>query len=217
MDSPARIYLDFDDVICETARTLTELLYKMCGRSVAYEEIYAFDLGKSFELSEVELQRLMHLAHEDDFLMSLPPSDGALSGIRSLVDSGLQPVIVTGRPAHCFRSSARWLQREGFPAIPVVYVDKYGRDPGLIDEDAPLPMGIAELLEQPFVMGVDDSPVALDLLRGRVDYPLIVFDRPWNRDYPDGADGDSTVLRSHGWEDLCDLVHRLMCSQVTQI
>ncbi len=202
MGCTQRIYLDFDDVICETARKLADLLFDLYGERVDYENIHAFDLSDSFNLSESRLKNLMYLAHEDPFLMSIPCADGAVEGVTLLVEMGYEPVMVTGRPAHCYSASERWLRQKGFPEMRILHVNKYGRDRGKDLPGLPVTMKPDDLLEEPFVMAVDDSPAALDILRGRVDYPLIVFDRPWNRGYP--VD-DRSVLRVNGWRELCDV------------
>ena len=205
MRSAGRIYLDFDDVLCETALQLAELHHEMHDRRVAYDDIHAFDLSESFGLDADELQALMIRAHEDDFLMALACTDGAAEGVRELAAMGCEPVIVTGRPAHCYRASRAWLEAHCFPELPILYVDKYGREPGHVDPLAPQPLGVDALLRETFAVAVDDSPMALDLLHGRVDYPLVVFDRPWNRGYRDGAN----VHRVERWGELCAMVRTL--------
>ena len=47
----AKIYIDLDDVLCETARAFIRLYREEWGREVVFEEISAFDLTKSFGLS----------------------------------------------------------------------------------------------------------------------------------------------------------------------
>ena len=46
------VYLDFDDILCETARAFTGLLHREFGKSVAFEDIHTFNLGESFGLAE---------------------------------------------------------------------------------------------------------------------------------------------------------------------
>ena len=58
-----RIYIDFDDVLCETARNLAVLARELFGRTVPYEAISGFDLKAAFALSEAEIDRLMEHAH----------------------------------------------------------------------------------------------------------------------------------------------------------
>ena len=43
------IYVDFDDCLCETARSFSGLAMEMFGKDVPYEGIRFFELDKSFE------------------------------------------------------------------------------------------------------------------------------------------------------------------------
>ena len=47
-----RIYVDYDDCLCETARSFVKLAKEMFGRNAAYEDIRFFELDKSFGLDE---------------------------------------------------------------------------------------------------------------------------------------------------------------------
>ena len=55
-----RIYVDFDDCLCETARAFSKLALEMFGRQVPYERILFFELDKSFDADE-DRQDLMAL------------------------------------------------------------------------------------------------------------------------------------------------------------
>ena len=73
------IYVDFDDVLCETARALSGLAADLFGRRVPYEAIGAFDLRDAFALAHEQYRLLMEQAHREEFLAALPPADGAES------------------------------------------------------------------------------------------------------------------------------------------
>lgn len=168
------IYIDFDDVLCETARALAALADELFGRRVAYEEIEEFDLMQSFDLSRTEYDHLMERAHEPEFLEKLQPAEGAVEALLRLP----HVTIVTGRPAECDAASRSWLKRHGLDALPVMYLDKYGRYPtgsGMLT--------VEEFNRIEFSVAVDDAPVALDLLSGRANCRKIIYDRPWNRRY----------------------------------
>jgi len=168
------IYIDFDDVLCGTARALTALADELFGRRIAYEEIEAFDLMHSFRLSRAEYDLLMERAHQPEFLENLQPAEGAVEALLQLPCV----TIVTGRPADCDGASRRWLKRYGLDALPVIYLDKYGRYPtgnGMLT--------VEEFNRLEFSIAIDDAPVALDLLAGRTNCRKIIYDRPWNRRY----------------------------------
>ncbi len=53
-----RIYVDYDDCLCETAREFSKLAAEMFDKHVPYEEIRFFELDKSFKLDESSLNSL---------------------------------------------------------------------------------------------------------------------------------------------------------------
>ena len=53
-----RIYVDIDDVLCETAASLCEIVAREFGRHVAYEDVFQFDLQDVFRLTDEEMRDL---------------------------------------------------------------------------------------------------------------------------------------------------------------
>ena len=191
-----RIYVDFDDVICETAQGLAMLAREMFGRLVAFEQIHAFDLQVAFDLDREQYLALMERAHEPDFLLALPPMAGSVACLQFWMSQGHTVEVVTGRPSATHRVSRTWLDRQGL-TLPVLYVDKYNRSyPAPADAPAFLPL--AQVLEQHFDWVIDDSPMVLDALQTRATGRTIVFDRPWNRKYDCSS---ARVSRCCGWGD----------------
>ncbi len=172
-----KVYIDFDDVLCETARALAEMAERFFGACVPYEAIEAFDLRTSFQLDEAAYLTLMQAAHHDDFLLNLTPAPDAVPALKALIAGGVEPVIVTGRPPDTQAVSLAWLALYDLRDIPIVHLDKYGRWPsgGAVS--------LAEFNAMHFDAAVEDSPQGLDLLSVRTNCTVIVFDRPWNRNY----------------------------------
>ena len=54
-----KIYVDYDDCICETARAFTEIADKLFGKKVPYEMVKHFNLQESFELTDEEYEKLI--------------------------------------------------------------------------------------------------------------------------------------------------------------
>ena len=50
-----KIYVDYDDCICETARAFTGIADKLFGKKVPYEMVRHFNLQESFELTDEEI------------------------------------------------------------------------------------------------------------------------------------------------------------------
>ena len=54
-----KIYIDFDDVICETAKYFTKIAKELFNIDVPYREVQFFNLQKSFDLSGEQYDELM--------------------------------------------------------------------------------------------------------------------------------------------------------------
>jgi hypothetical protein len=206
----APVYVDFDDVLCETAAPLTGLLKREFGKTVAFEDIHEFNLAISFGLTSAECDHLMHVAHQPRFLSELPPIEGAIETIRGLVADAIPVVIVTGRPPSTHTTSQAWLEEYDVPVSDLVFVDKYGRnDPG---ETRIHCLSPEQLAEQDFLAAIDDSPMAIRILADHTTHHVIVFDRPWNRRLSASAVGlDGRLDRCHTWMEIDAVVRRLAC------
>lgn len=190
-----KIYVDMDDVLTETARELSRLAAEFFDVHVPYEEISAFDLKQSFHLTDEQYLRLMRGAHWKGVLEGLPETPGAREGVARLMAQGHEVIIVTGRPLQTADVSQGWLRQHGFPEIPFFCLDKYGRWAAANDSDPRL-LTREAFDRTHFDLFIDDSPLALDLLKERTACQILVFDRPWNRAYPLAA----TMRRVIGWE-----------------
>ena len=195
-----RIYIDFDDVLCETAQGLSVLAREMFGRDVPFEQICSFDLRVAFALDELQYEALMVRAHESAFLLSLPEVTGCVSGVLGWLQAGHDVVVVTGRPSSCHQASRAWLQQHGLGALTIWYVDKYNRVRDVMPGAPPM-WSMTALLQEPFDVAIDDSPMVLDVLQTRAAGRTIVFDRPWNRGYGCPA---PRVRRCCGWQELAN-------------
>ncbi|MCL1887779.1 MAG: hypothetical protein FWF96_02775, partial [Kiritimatiellaeota bacterium] len=122
------VYVDFDDVLCETARGLSTLCARIFGRPVVpYENIRSFNLRESFGLDDAEHEILMDAAHTKDELLAYEPTPNAAETLRAWQAAGLATSVVTGRPPSTRGASLAWLRKHGFPEMPLVFLDKYNR------------------------------------------------------------------------------------------
>jgi 5'(3')-deoxyribonucleotidase len=200
-----RIYVDFDDVLCETAAALAVLARELYGRTVAFEQIHTFDLRTAFLLDETQYQELMERAHSPAFLRGLVPIAGAVACLEAWQRQEQEVVVVTGRPAFTHRVTQAWLNQQGLAALPVWYVDKYNRSYPA-DPEAPPFLPLPVLLREHFDLVIDDSPMALDAMQQRPAGHTIVFDRPWNRTYPCAG---ARIARCRGWHEIATFFRAL--------
>ena len=191
-----RVYVDMDDVLCETARRLAELVGEMFGRTVAFEAIHSFDLASSFSLAKEEHDALMDVIHQADLLLSIDPVPGAASVLRQWSQDGLRICIVTGRPVASADASREWLRREGIPFDELIFVDKYGRHDleGADRESVPL----VELVRQSFCLAVEDEPRTARYLAANLGAPVMLLSRPWNAGVAT-QECPGKLVRCDGW------------------
>lgn len=192
------IYVDFDDVLCETARMLADVVAERFGKRTRFEDIYAFDLQTSFGLDPDEQQILITMFHDAEVLSAIPPVEGAAEGLRAWAAAGCTVHVVTGRPPETRDASRAWLERYGFPYADITFVDKYGR--GHADVPGVRQMTLAQLETCAFALAVDDSPDMVRFLASRTQVPVVVFDRPWNADLDHAP--LPTVVRCRNWTEL---------------
>ena len=198
-----RVYVDFDDVLSETAWSLSRLVGELFGRDVPYDQIRVFNLQVAFSLSDGEIAELMRRAHEDAFLAGMPAVPGAVEGVRALCRAGHALTVVTGRPDFSYKGSVAWLERFGLADLPLLHVDKYGRAasaPRVAGQ--PETLSAADLERLAFDVAIDDSPEALALLAGMPGCRVFAYDRPWNRSYPLAGN----MERVTGWNGIVERI-----------
>lgn len=191
----APVYVDFDDVLCETARGLIDVIQEHFGRSIKFEDIHSFDLALSFGLSEDELIRLMDFAHTADILTAFDPVPGAVDVLRYWAARGARIWVVTGRPPSTEAASVEWLRHCGVPYERIIFVDKYGRFKADVHGNA---MTLEQLKNLPFSLAIDDAPQMVEYLAGTMGVSTVILDRPWNSTMQDGL----RIKRCRNWEEI---------------
>ena len=155
-----RIYVDFDDCLCETGRAFSRLALEMFGRQVPYERMRYFELDRSFDLNAEEYGRFMLRGHEVS--------------------------IITGRPSGVYEPSRIWLDAHGLKNAGLYCLNKYGRDHFIRNSGSTLEL--EDYYRMEFDFAVEDSPKAFGLFGHLPELRVLVLDRPWNRDcaFPNG-------------------------------
>ena len=201
-----RVYLDFDDVLCETFAALRAFARAEFGKDPAPGKEIHFDLHESLDLTDAEYGLFMDRFHAER-LLAVPEIPGACGAVRGwLRDGAAEPVVVTGRAAWCHADSVRWLEARGLGAVPVLHVDKYAR---FADPAAPGVVPFHALRERGFALAVDDAPRALDALAASRLCPYVAFARPWNAAWAQPAGAPAPALRTGSWPELDAFVRAL--------
>ena len=192
-----KIYVDFDDCLCETARAFSKLGMEMFGRNVPYEDIRFFELDKSFRLNDEQFEQFMIRGHQPDVLLSYEETPGASSVINEWLSCGHDVSVITGRPFSAYEPSREWLDRHGLQHVKLYCLNKYGRDSFIKNSDFSLEP--EDYYRMKFDLAVEDSPKAFPFFTHLPSLRVLVFDRPWNWDctFPNG-----NYTRVFSWESI---------------
>ena len=175
-----KIYVDFDDCLCETGRYFAGLAARLFGCDIAYEEIFSFDLDVSFSLTEEQFSVMMTEGHRPETLLSLEETPGASETLRHWLDRGYEVSVITGRPYAAYDASREWLDRRGLERVPLFILNKYA-DRWYTEQQNSRCLALEDYYRMPFDFAVEDSPRAFRFFSHLPDLKVLVFDRHWNR------------------------------------
>ncbi|MGD9162053.1 MAG: bifunctional metallophosphatase/5'-nucleotidase [Desulfobacteraceae bacterium] len=188
------IYVDLDDVIAKTTCRYVDVLEREFGKSVDFESITSFDLKKSFSLSDSEFEYFFRLVHEPEIILELEPIEGAVNVLNKWAEQGYKISVVTGRLTSTYDSSLQWLKDNDIPFDSFIMVDKYSRP--VVDKN--IAISLEKFSEMEFVLAVEDSVDMVNFISRRMNSPVVLFDRPWNRN---GA-VQPGIQRCRNWEEI---------------
>ncbi len=173
-----KLYVDYDDCLCETARAFTGIAARLFGKNVPYEEVRFFNLKDTFDLTDEEYKLLMIEGHKPEILLSYEETEGALAVLNECIDLGHEVFIITGRPFSTFEVSRRWLDEHGLSRAGLYFLDKYGRDSFNAKGDYNLEL--EDFYKMKFDFAIEDSPSAFRFFDNFPDLKILVYERPWN-------------------------------------
>ncbi len=188
------IYVDLDDVICNTTERITAMARKEFGKSVSYESLTSFNLQHSFELTDSEYNHFFSLIHEPQFLMEFKPIENSVSTLNEWKIKGYHIDIVTGRPSSSMSVSFEWLKEHNVPFDSLIIVDKYNREKSGSKEA----ISLIELAQRSYDLAVEDSWDMAIFLSQTMLTPVALPDRPWNRI----ESQINNVHRTHSWHEI---------------
>jgi len=188
------IYVDLDDVLCETARLFVTVLEREFGKRVPYEMLTDFDVGTTCGLEPHEREELYRRVHEPDALVGLAAIDGAVEKLTQWRAAGYEISIVTGRPPESYEPSLEWLARNRIPYESFLLVDKYSRYTTYQDNA----LSLEAFSARRFSWAVEDSLPMANFLASRMHTPVTLLDRPWNR----AASDPDMISRCNHWHEI---------------
>lgn len=195
-----KIYIDFDDVICETGRHFTKIAKELFDIDLPYSQVQFFNLKKAFDLNDEQYDQLLDAGHRPENLLAYEETPGASDTINKWLDEGHEVSVITGRPFSSYGPSRKWLDNHGLERLPLFCVDKYGREKFFNDSDFNLTL--ADLYNMTFDFAIEDSPAAFEHVDHFENCRVAVFDRPWNKEaeFP-----NDKFIRCYNWKEI-DLV-----------
>ena len=188
-----KLYIDIDDVIVETTRTLAETARAHYGKNIDFENMTSFDLQRSLKLGPDEFEEFMSEVHEPAYLRELEPVENAKETLIRWHDSGARLELVTGRPPHTRESTTGWLEDHSIPYDRLEFVDKYGRH-----KKEGLPR-LEDLAGRSYDLAIEDSSRVATYLAENTASRVLLFDRPWNRDT---KTDHGSMTRVFGWKEI---------------
>lgn len=198
MESKSRIYIDLDDVLCDTAGAYLQLVEKEFGLQKRFEDILSFNLQESFDLTDKENKHMFERAHRSEFTLNLEIFDGVWATLKAWHDQGYQIDIVTGRHTSAHKDTILWLEEHRVPFDTFTMVDKYRWE----GTDNDIAVSLGEIKKRSFCYGIEDNLNMTTFLAKEMSLPVLLHDRPWNRNTRFG-DG---VTRFSEWPTLLEIV-----------
>ena len=186
------IYIDFDDVLCQTARHFLVIVEREFGKKIVYEQLTDFDVGRSCGLSDRERDELYRIVHRSDELLRMAPVDEAVGVLERWERQGFDIAIVTGRPPDSIEVSHAWLAKHRISYGSFTVVDKYSR----FAPDHKGAISLAELATRRFCWAVEDSLPTARYLAAQMKVPVALIDRPWNQ----SAHKQTGIERYRDWQ-----------------
>jgi uncharacterized HAD superfamily protein len=200
---PYHVYIDFDDVLSETAKLLLKVTNSEFGRNLAFEDIYSFNIGKTFGLTAQEVEHVMSIMHKPENLLSITPIKQAAETVQNWTKYGITIDVVTGRPPFTEDASRTWLEKHNIPYSKLIFVNKYARNyDGFKHHDDAITLD--ELKKYQYDLAIDDSETMLQFLFTEMNMNIALFHRPWNADLkiPDTENSSRKIKRCHNWQEI---------------
>ena len=201
-----KFYVDFDDILAETANKICEISKDLFGTTATFEQIKDFDLKKSLSITQEQYEKLMHIMHEDCHLESYDPIAGACKAINFFSSQGIIVDIVTGRPPDTLNASKTWLKNNGFDYSQILFVDKYGRFSE--NESKQTVLTLADVQKSDYDLIVDDAPIMLEFVAKNMKTPIAVLERPWNELWLANREqvADRPIFSANTWAKLQQMI-----------
>jgi uncharacterized HAD superfamily protein len=201
-----KIYVDLDDVVCDTTSVIVSECNLLYGKNSCLEDVYSFELEESLKITKEQHSELMQHIHQEEIQMKMLPISGAVEYLRTISNMGMDIHIVTGRPPSTYNSAIKWLTYNNVPFNKLVFVNKYNR----IDRNHPTTkqVSFSQLRNNNYKAIIDDSPEAIDLSLSLFTCPIIFFIRPWNKEFAYSLKKTKRLYICHDWKEIYSILEK---------
>lgn len=165
-----KILVDVDDVLADTFGALEDRFGVAADPCVENLEVMFPGVDLRSALDSIE------------FHLEIPPLDGAAHGVKGLLEDGHEAGYLSSRPSTMQEATALWLERNGFPGLPLQCVGRQAKK--------------SELRTARYDLLIDDQVRYLTVAHERR-LRTIALASPWNASWEGlrAADWDA-ILRS---------------------
>lgn len=160
MNTPKRIVLDLDGVVCNWRKDLLDFM----GLSYYYYETTEWDFWKQLPVTREEFFRQWNEFTKSGRLACITPINGAIEGVHQIIRWGHELSFMTSRSGETKGQTFDWLLSHAFLYVPIRFcVDKH-----------------VLLQDMRVDMFVDDAPRQIEKAM-EIGIRTVVFDWPYNK------------------------------------
>ena len=138
------------------------LLSEVCARTVLYQDLCSWDLGKALNIDEKTLENLWEQVLSNELLRDAPPIEGAIKGLPSL--NRHEVWLVTSRPTYSRSVTLSWLEEHKIHYDNIIF-DRRGDK---LSVGPKFDVFVEDFLEEAHIIA-------------KAGIFTLLFDQPWNK------------------------------------
>ncbi|MFC1914890.1 hypothetical protein ACFLWK_01390 [Chloroflexota bacterium] len=180
------IGVDIDGVIVDLGTAMLPLLCEVCDRTVLYEDLCSWDLGKALNLDEKTMAYTWEQILDSDALRYAPPIDGAINGLSALNKHEIW--LVTSRPISTQELTLSWLHDNRVNYDQIVF----NRRGDKLSVGPTFNVFVEDFLDEATTIA-------------KAGIFTVLFDQPWNQ----SSTLPANCKRTYNWDGVLQLINNL--------
>lgn len=189
-----RWLIDYDSTLANTLGSQIKLLNEKFGRCYTPDTFHSWTTEECIPSSEAGYMWGSDVFGNLDFQATVEPVEGAIEGLKKLLEHGEQCMIISDRSPSLYEVTRMWLDKNGLHTVPLLFT--YHKSSARKNRDGAMSKYQAAWLYKLKVV-VEDSPHHAEMFASKswVDR-VYLLDQPYNRH----VEGDK-IIRCQGWKD----------------